>query len=153
MNDISIFRASAEHAEVARRLVGELGYGGLDAETFARGFAAVLAGPQQQVWLAERRGQVDGLMSLSWRPQIRLAGAVVTVDELVVTEGARGAGVGARLLEVAKKEAVRLGARRLELQTARMRPSYKRGFYAKNGFVEIDSALLRWEGGLSAVTC
>jgi N-acetylglutamate synthase-like GNAT family acetyltransferase len=90
-------------------------------------------------------------MAVSRRPQIRLAGDVMTIDELVVTETARGKGVGARLLDTAKREAARIGARRLELFTARMRASYSRGFYAKNGFIEVDSALMRWEGGVSTV--
>ena len=95
---------------------------------------------------AELRGAVVGLMSLSMRPQIRLAGLIMTVDELVVAEGARGAGVGAALIELAKSEARRAGARRLELLTARGRPSYSRLFYVKNGFAEVDSAVMRWQG-------
>ena len=82
---------------------------------------------------------------------MRLAGCMVTIDELVVTAGARGAGIGARMLELAKAEAARVGARRLELHTARRRASYERGFYVKNGFAEVDSAVMRWEGGPSAI--
>jgi GNAT superfamily N-acetyltransferase len=70
---------------------------------------------------------------------------LATIDELVVTEDARGRGVGKQLVDFAKSVAVRVGARRLELHTARKRPSYERGFYVKNGFTEIDSAVLRWE--------
>jgi GNAT superfamily N-acetyltransferase len=126
-------------------LIRELGYGGFDDEAFVRGFTAVLADPAQQVVVAERQGQILGLMSLAARPQVRLAGLVVSIDELVVTERARGRGVGTRLVEFAKAEAARLGARRLELHTARGRPSYARGFYVKNGFAEVDSAVMRWE--------
>jgi GNAT superfamily N-acetyltransferase len=93
-----------------------------------------------------------GLMSLSTRPQIRLAGPIMTVDELVVAEEARGAGVGRELIELAKGEARRAGARRLELLTAKGRPSYARQFYVKNGFAEIDSAVLRWQAIRSAKT-
>jgi GNAT superfamily N-acetyltransferase len=149
---LSIRKATAADSETARALVGELGYGGLDADVFAGGFAAVLADPAQEVWLAEQDGRVVALMSLARRPQVRLAGFVLTIDELVVTEAARGAGIGTKLLDFAKGEAVRIGARRLELHTARGRPSYARGFYAKNGFVNVDSAVLRWEGSLSIVT-
>jgi N-acetylglutamate synthase-like GNAT family acetyltransferase len=152
MAQISARGATIGDAESVRALVGELGYGGLDEQTFHRGFASVLADPGQQVLLAEREGRVVGLMSLSVRAQIRLAGLAVSIDELVVTEGARGEGIGTKLLEWAKAEAVRIGARRLELHTARRLPSYERGFYAKNGFTEVDSAVLRWEGGLSLVT-
>jgi GNAT superfamily N-acetyltransferase len=135
-----------------RALVGELGYAGLDEETFATGFAAVLKDPAQQVWLAEHEGRIVGMMSLATRPQLRLGGMIVSIDEMVVTEGARGSGVGRALLDHAKNEAVRVSAPRLELHTGRRLPSYARGFYVKNGFVEVDSAVMRWEGALAVVT-
>ena len=140
--DLRVARAgdlAAVHA-----LIGELGYADLEEDAFARGYAAVLADAAQQVWLAELEGVVVGLISLSARPQIRLTGPILTVDELVVSERARGAGVGKKLIDLAKSEARRLGARRLELLTARGRPSYVRRFYPKNGFVEVDSAVMRW---------
>jgi N-acetylglutamate synthase-like GNAT family acetyltransferase len=152
MSTASFRLATAADAETVRGLVEELGYGGLDGQTFAAGFAAVLADQAQQVWLAELGGRVVALMTLAIRPQVRLGGAVMTIDELVVAEGARAAGVGTKLVERAKAEATKAGVRRLELHTARGRPSYTRGFYAKCGFVEVDSAVMRWEGGLSAVT-
>jgi N-acetylglutamate synthase-like GNAT family acetyltransferase len=152
MSTVSLRLATAADAAAAHGLVAELGYAGLDRQTFASGFAAVLADRSQQVWLADLGGKVVALMTLGARPQVRLGGVVMTIDELVVTEGARGAGVGTTLLERAKAEATKAGARRLELHTARGRQSYERGFYAKAGFVEVDSAVMRWEGGLSAVT-
>jgi len=136
--------ARAEDRASVHALIEELGYTDLPKDAFARGYAAVLADAAQQVWLAEIEGVVVGLMSLSTRPQVRLAGPILTVDELVVTERARGEGVGGELIELAKGEALRLGARRLELETARGRPSYARRFYPKNGFVEVDSAIMRW---------
>jgi N-acetylglutamate synthase-like GNAT family acetyltransferase len=149
-SEVSLRRADANDCDAARVLIGELGYGGHDRETFARGFTAALADAAQAVFVAERDTKVVGLLTISWRPQVRLAGLVVSIDELVVTEGARGLGIGARLLDVAKSEATRLGARRTELHTQRTRVSYTRGFYAKHGFVEIDSAVMRWEGAMNA---
>ncbi len=151
MDQLVVRPAVDADAESARALIRELGYGGLDAQTFSRGFAAVLADSTQRAWVAEKDGQVVGLMSLSVRPQLRLGGSIVTIDEIVVTEHARGKGIGTRLLEFAKAEAARVGARRLELHTARRLPSYARGFYTRNGFTEIDSAVMRWEGGVSVV--
>ena len=144
--ETTLRKATRADAAAAHVLLHELGYEKLDAPSFRAAFEAVLADPLQTVWLAERDGQVLGLMSLSRRPQLRLGGLIVTVDEMVVAERARGSGVGARLLQLAKMEATRAGARRLELLTGRGRPSYERGFYVKNGFVEIDSAVMRWPG-------
>jgi hypothetical protein len=36
-----------------------------------------------------------------------------------------------------------LGVKRIELATHRGRTSYKRSFYEKNGFIEVDAAVLR----------
>jgi GNAT superfamily N-acetyltransferase len=146
--ETAIRRAVIEDAEAARALVTELGYGGLDAATFVEGFRRVLDAPGQSVWVATVDREVVGFMSLSCRPQIRLGASTVTIDEIVVAERARGTGIGTRLIEHAKLEAARAGARRLELHTQRVRESYARGFYEKQGFVEIDSAVMRWEGGV-----
>jgi len=145
MTDVALRPACAADLASVRTLIEALGYAGIDVDAFARNYAAVLDDAAQSIWLAELRGTVVGLMSLSMRAQIRLAGPIVTVDELVVAESARGAGVGKQLIELAKREASRAGARRLELLTARGRPSYTRKFYTKNGFTEVDSAVMRWQ--------
>jgi N-acetylglutamate synthase-like GNAT family acetyltransferase len=140
-----IRRARVEDAGELRALVEELGYAGLDPAAFAAGLARVLEAEGQSVWVAETEGRVVGFVSVSCRPQLRLGAAVATIDEIVVAEAARGSGVGTELLEQARCEAARGGAVRLELHTQRARTSYARGFYAKNGFVEIDSAVMRSE--------
>jgi PhnO protein len=136
-------RTTLADAGAVRSLVEELGYGPLDAHAFSLGLEAVLADPAQQLLVAEVEGQVVGFMSLDVKPQVRLVGLVVTIDELVVAARARGLGIGKKLVDFAKAEAIRTGARRLELHTARKRPSYERGFYVKNGFTEVDSAVMR----------
>ncbi len=88
-------------------------------------------------------GRVVGLLALSYRAQLRLAGTLVTIDELVVAQRARGRGVGRALLDRAKTIATELGATRVELSTNRARESFSRGFYTKNGFVEVGSAVMR----------
>ena len=126
------------------QLLGELGYVDLDVDTYGVAFDRVLVHPEMSVVVAEGDdGQVVGFLALSYRPQLRLGGTLVTIDELVVTPGVRGSGVGRALLEHAKAVAVSLCALRLELSTNRTRESYERQFYEKNGFVEVNSALMR----------
>jgi GNAT superfamily N-acetyltransferase len=142
----SIRRAAESDLDEALRLLKELGYRDLERDSFAQAFAEALTHPEIVVLVAEdSNGRLLGLASLSHRPQLRLAGIVVTLDELVVDSGARGTGVGRKLLDEVRTFARGIAARRLELQTNRSRESYKRGFYLKNGFVEANSAVLRWK--------
>jgi GNAT superfamily N-acetyltransferase len=140
-----IIRRAARHdAAHAYRLLGALGYPDLDQAEFTNVFDALLADDTAVILIAlSSSGQAVGLASLSYRPQLRLAGTLVTLDEFVIAEEARGRGVGRALLDEVKRVARSLGARRLELETSRRRESYQRGFYLKNGFVEVDSAVMR----------
>jgi ribosomal protein S18 acetylase RimI-like enzyme len=145
IDDVNIRRASPADLDAAYALMESLGYARLDRGRFGQTFAAVLNHPETVVLLAEAGGSAIGLMSLSYGPQLRLAGIAVSIDELVVAETARGQGIGRRLLEEARAFAQEVGARRLELQTRRARESYQRGFYIKNGFSEAPSAIMRLE--------
>lgn len=57
-----------------------------------------LASPVSQILLAERQGQVVGLLSFSIRPDLFHAGNSCLLEELVVQEQVRGQGVGSALL-------------------------------------------------------
>lgn len=128
----------------AFKLMSELGYPGLSLPRFVKAYHAVLEHPAMLLIVAEDENEeVIALASISYRPQLRLTARLVTIDELVVAERARGRGVGQKILEGAEAMARKLGARRLELETNRARESYRRGFYVKNGFTEADSAVMR----------
>lgn len=145
MTHIIVRRALAEDRETVRALLVALGYAHLaDDAGFEATFAAVLADPARGVWLAERGGEVLGLVTTMVQPQLRLAGVQLTIEELVVHERARGTGVGRALVAHAQEEARRVGARRVELTTNRTRPVYLRGFYPSCGFTEASSAVMRW---------
>jgi GNAT superfamily N-acetyltransferase len=125
-------------------LMSELGYPGLSLPQFIKAYHAVLEHPTMFLLVAEdNNGRIIGLASMTSRPQLRLTANLVTLDELVVADHARGQGVGKKLLEAAEARARKLGARRFELETNRTRESYRRGFYVKNGFTEADSAVMR----------
>lgn len=132
-------------ADAIFALLHELGYTELARDAFSRAFGAVLGHADMKVWVAEEDAVIVGMISLSRRPQMRLGGAIATIDELVIASAWRGKGIGADLLATAKNEAVRIGAVRLQLETNRSRDAYKRAFYPKNGFVEVDRAVMRIE--------
>ncbi len=123
--------------------MAELGYPNLEFNEFAGTYAAVQKNPAMTLLVAEYDGDVVGLASLSRRPQLRLAGDLITIDELVVADRTRGLGVGRAILQRVKSMSQELGARRLELETTRTRESYERRFYVKNGFTEANSAVMR----------
>jgi GNAT superfamily N-acetyltransferase len=129
--------------------MAELGYPDLTIARFAEVYSSVQKHPTMTLIVAEDDGEVVGLASISRRPQLRLAADLITIDELVVADSARGLGVGRALLEHVKEMAGRSGARRLELETNRARESYRRRFYVKNGFTEANSAVMRIEYDLA----
>ena len=129
--------------------MAELGYPDLTIARFAEVYSSVQKHPAMTLIVAEDDGEVVGLASISRRPQLRLAADLITIDELVVADSARGLGVGRALLEHVKEMAGRSGARRLELETNRERESYRRRFYVKNGFTEANSAVMRIEYDLA----
>ncbi len=144
--DFTIRCAGEADVETAHQMIEALGYANIKFDDFKRAFSEVLNHQDSIVFLAEAtEGQGLGLMTVSRRPQLRLAGILLSIDELIVMEDARGLGVGFALLNEAKYLAAKMGARRLELHTNRGRESYRRQFYVKNGFTEINSAVMRIE--------
>jgi len=144
-NKLLIRSATESDLQAAFRLMDELGYPDLSIARFAETYSSVQKHPAMTLIVAEDGGEIVGLASVSRRPQLRLTADLITIDELVVADSARGLGVGGALLEHVKAMAGNLGARRLELETNRARESYRRGFYIKNGFTEADSAVMRIE--------
>ena len=142
-NKFLIRPATESDLEAAFKLMAELGYPDLSLSRFGETYSSVQAHPAMTLIVAEADGEVVGLASISRRPQLRLTGDLMTIDELVVTDGARSLGGGRAILAHVKSMAASSGARRLELETNRARESYRRSFYVKNGFTEADSAVMR----------
>jgi N-acetylglutamate synthase-like GNAT family acetyltransferase len=143
---IRIRLATEQDVESAFRLMAQLGYPDLSLHMFSETYHSVLRHPAMSVIVCEGdNGEVVGLATISRRPQLRLTGYLITIDEFVVADNARGRGVGRALLDHIKAMARKAGVRRLELNTTRARESYRRAFYIKNGFREADSAVMRIE--------
>ncbi len=136
-----IRRARRGDAEALASLLKELGFpDGSDTQTVHW----VTSHPEIEIFVAcDPQDRPVGMLSLSHRPQLRLRGRVATIDELIVTEAWRGKGVGSRLIQHGIARAKALSVKRLELSTHAGRSAFRRTFYEKSGFREVDSAVLR----------
>ena len=57
-------------------------------------------------------GEVVGLATVSFRPQLRLTADLFSIDEFVIADRVRGQGVGRRFLEHLKGVAKQAGAKK-----------------------------------------
>jgi len=80
-------------------------------ETFRR----VVEEEQGAILLAEEDGQMLGLITLSYPVAIRCGGIYSCIEEFIVTEQARGKGVGGKLLKAAIQKATEKGSRELQV--------------------------------------
>ena len=80
-------------------------------ETFRR----VVEEEQGTILLAEEDRQILGLVTLSYPVAIRCGGIYSCIEEFIVTEQARGKGVGSRLLKAAIRKAAEKGSRELQV--------------------------------------
>ena len=78
-------------------------------------------------------GELVGYIAVHWLPYLILPGPEGFVSELFIADQERGHGVGSRLLDTVREEAVRRGCSRLHLVNFRDRESYRRQFYTKAG--------------------
>jgi len=85
-------------------------------------------------------GEVVGYSAVHWLYYLFLTGPEGHVSELLVCLDDRGQGIGSRLLEAIKAEALARGCSRLTLVNLKHRESYQRGFYAKRGWQERSEA-------------
>ena len=139
---IAIRRARPGDAAAVKDLVAQLGYRPAE-RSYDETFAQVVRHPEAAVFIAQDGARVLGYIALSYRPQIRLAARVASIDELAVAGDAQGAGIGSQLLDTAIAHARSMGCERIEVLSARARESYRRGFYSGRGLSEVDSAVFR----------
>lgn len=105
------------------------------AETFRK----VIEDGRGTVFVAEEHGDMLGLITLSYPTAIRCGGIYGSIEEFIVTEQARGKGVGSELLEVAKRRAAEKGCYELIVN----RPS-ELGYplYLRHGWKDLGRHLL-----------
>jgi GNAT superfamily N-acetyltransferase len=142
MSEPTIRPAVALDLPAVRELMIDLGYD-VDTAALESTMRDLAANPHALVLVYESEDGIDGLISVTFRPQLHVAALTGTIDELVTRRERRGRGIGHALVRAATDEARRRGAFRIELSTRRNRASYERGFYVSCGFLESPSALFR----------
>lgn len=129
---IEVREAAASDAPALAPLLGELGYP-VGAETLASRMDRLRGRADQFVLMAEDAVGAVGLLALHVFPLLAYDRDVGMIMALVVTERARGTGVGRRLIERAETIAKLLGAGRLIVNT-HVRRADAHAFYERLGF-------------------
>ena len=96
--------------------------------------------PQTHVHVAVDGDEVLGLTIITLRPELLSYEPSAHLEVIVVSERARGTGVGRALLENAEREALRRGARSMSLHVF-AKNELARRFYARCGY---DGELMRY---------
>lgn len=113
-------------------LCGQLGYPVHEAEV---GQGLMLQDPAREVLVACLGEAVVAVLIWHRLQPLHLAPAWGLISALVVEEGARGTGVGARLLAAAEARASAAGCSQLELSSSLKREGAHR-FYLAQGYLE-----------------
>lgn len=114
-------------------LMGELGYPAWPDEIPARLKELALDAQTSAVWIAELEGSAVGIATAKKFPAIHQSTPVVWLTVLVVSDKARGRGVGKRLVAEAEEWARDQGARKIALTSALHREE-AHDFYKRLGY-------------------
>jgi len=124
--------ATAGDAATIAALLGELGYPA-DAAAVAPRIARLLARTDQKILIAEDARGVLGLLALAAVPMLEYEQDVALITALVITERARGTGIGRELVARAESLAAAAGATRF-MVTTHVRRAGAHAFYERLGF-------------------
>jgi N-acetylglutamate synthase-like GNAT family acetyltransferase len=113
-------------------LLGELGYPAA-VDALESRMRRMLSREDQRILVAERDGAVLGVLALHIFPVLAYDRDLAMIMALVVTERARGLGVGRALIERADAVGKSLGASRL-MVTTHVRRADAHAFYERLGF-------------------
>jgi N-acetylglutamate synthase-like GNAT family acetyltransferase len=124
--------ATVADAPALAPLLGELGYPAA-VDALESRMRRMLSREDQRILVAERDGAVLGLLALHIFPVLAYDRDLAMIMALVVTERARGLGVGRALIERADAVGKSLGASRL-MVTTHVRRADAHAFYERLGF-------------------
>lgn len=105
----------------------------------------VISHPEMELFVAaDAQDRAVGLLTLSHRPQLRLRGRVLSVDELVVAPEWRRKGVGRALIQRALERARSLSVKRIEVAPHPTDAEGATAFLRACGFQPTEGALMRF---------
>lgn len=107
----------------------------IDLGIWSKTLRKMLSSPDWVFLLALEDGEALGLVLFFVRPTLTTGMNRATITEMVVTQKARGKGVGRRLIEEAKKQALRMGCSVLAVSTE-LDNAGATGFYKRMGFTQ-----------------
>jgi len=112
-------------------------------------FRKVVEEEQGTILLADEDGEIRGMLTLSYPVAIRCGGIYSCIEEFIVTEQARGKGVGGKLLKAAIQKAADKGSHELQVN----RPS-EVGYpvYLRHGWKDLGKHLNLHPGSVDAQT-
>ena len=135
MPDCQLRPATADDAQSVYALICELKQAEFDHQAFHAGFLANLQDRNMRYQLAEREGQVIGMIGLHMQFHLHHARWIGEIQELVVMPQARGVKGGSQLLAWAEEVARQAGAELTELSTSVKRTDAHR-FYVREGYTQ-----------------
>ncbi|MBB3345242.1 MULTISPECIES: GNAT family N-acetyltransferase [unclassified Luteimonas] len=130
--DADLRSASAIDADDVAALLSELGYP-CGVDDARERILAVTANDRQALVVARSGGRVCGLVALDFMYYLPLGTTTCRITALVVTDTAKGQGLGRQLLKEAERRARFAGAARLELTSGSQRTD-AHAFYRACGF-------------------
>ena len=132
MTSVTIRPARVDDAPLVACLLGDLGSPTMAASAAER--LRLLAGTgSDPVFLALADDGASGLLALHVTRMLHLEAPIARITVLVISEGARGRGIGTRLIETAIRHAESEGCASLELTSGLARKE-AHAFYAAKGF-------------------
>ena len=135
--EISVRLAAADDWPAAATLLVELGRGVADGTAHDPTHRQAFAGHLRQIGnvtlVAESAGEVVGMLDMEYHQRLGDHRPQARVNDMIVTEGARGLGVGTALLHRAEELARKRGCFRMALVTASWREATL-SFYKKEGW-------------------
>jgi GNAT superfamily N-acetyltransferase len=132
MNKITVRMAEPSDSRAIADLMGQLGYPTAPSEMQAK-VDLFLALPSERVLLAERDGEVVGVLSFHLTPMLHAPGKLGRITSLVVSETYRGQGIGSRLVQEAEAWAWSKGCTKIEVTSGDRRLDAHR-FYERRGY-------------------